>query len=129
MVQWVAPSLERERPELRRTAKNLRLTVRLLEAACAVGNVMPLDDDMWAQVTNTESYGVRTIPELLELGRQYNRDVNHILAGLRRKLCFMPAPIVLTRPHLRPYLIAGNTRLSACRAMKIQPHVLLACVA
>lgn len=129
-VQWVAPTIEEERLELRRTARSLRLPVGKVLDAVREASLVELTDHVWARLDNSESYGVTTVDMLIEVARTYNRDVERILAAFRRRkgLVCMAAPILLERHGYRPYLIAGNTRLCACRALRVTPQVLLATV-
>lgn len=124
-VQWLPPLITEERPELRRTAHNLRLPPHVLISACAGAGLVSLTDSLWETLQNTESFGIRSLAEATEVARRYGRDCERILVGLhRRGPVGMPAPIVLAREGKKPYLVAGNTRLCLCRALRVTPQVL-----
>ena len=120
-MYWRSPILSEEYGEIQRTAKSLRIPIRMLREAFEIGQLRRLTNKLWAQVRNTESWECLTLEQLWLVGNQYGKNIPTILKGLRGYY-YMPAPIILERPGKAPYLVSGNTRLCACRAIKIQPR-------
>lgn len=108
--------------ELRRTARELQISYPALRAALDQSQMRVLKDEEWRNMVNTDSRGNWTEAEVLEHVRG-KRNARRIFSGLRRKDA-LPVPMVLLRRGQKPYLIAGNTRLMACRALGITPVVL-----
>ena len=114
--------IEHEKGELQRTAEELQLAYPTLERAFDNAQLESLSDADWSLMTNTDSQGTWTKDDVItHIGS--NRDCTKIFGGLENG-DELPAPIVLLRDNEPPYLIGGNTRLLACKALKIQPQIL-----
>ena len=114
--------IKREKGELRRTAKQLHLDYASLEQAFTNAQVESLSSGDWEAMTNTDSRGEWTKERVIaHIGSK--RDHAKIFRGLENGK-ELPAPVVLFRADTPPYLIGGNTRLMACKALQIQPRVL-----
>ena len=112
----------REDEELQRTAREMQLDYGNLVHAFQNAQLEELSDTDWTRMENTDSIGDWTKDEVIEnIGS--NRDHARIFHGIENGED-MPAPIVLFRNGESPYLIGGNTRLMACKALGIRPVVL-----
>jgi len=125
-VRWVTPKLKDEMDEFQLHSKTLGLDLsRLLEAA-KKGRIATLDDKTWSTMKNTDSWrGVKPgdVKSAIAYAKRYGKDIESIMDGYKRGED-MPTPIVLLTDS-GPYLIAGNTRLMAARALQDRPKVLL----
>jgi len=127
MHAWRRPSYEEEAAEFERTSDELGIDLGLLQEAFRNGELVDLESWVWCILENTDSCEVFTIAETEAKAELYSRDIARIFVGMARTDVF-PAPIILTQPHHRPYLISGNTRLMACRVLNIRPKVLMVSV-
>lgn len=122
-MPWVPPLLHDEQSELERTAHALGVNLSALQQAWSNATLVVLDDDTWSRLENTDSCGPLTVEEATRLAHNYGRDIAQVLAGLTTG-ADLPAPVVLFRKTAQPYLVGGNTRLMASRALGHTPKVL-----
>jgi hypothetical protein len=121
-TKWKKPDLEEEQGEIERTA--LGLGIENYEDIMAAGKkakLEPLDDGTWSQLENTDSYDTDTVKKADRLAQEYNRDIASVFDGMGKEL---PSPLVIFREGEPPYLVGGNTRLMASRALGHTPKVL-----
>jgi hypothetical protein len=121
---WVRPSIEAEQGEIERVAKCEGVRAGALAGLIERAPLVPLTDEKWAELENTESWECRTLEQVMEIGGLYDRDASSVIAGFLAETD-MPAPIVLERNDGTLHLVAGNTRLCASRALNIRPQVVL----
>lgn len=90
-------------------------------------DVEPLNDEEWSKMENTDSWGIESEEDLYNIIHgQWGRDKERI-----KKYSIDPikmggivdTPIVVYVDGHPPYLVAGNTRLSACKILGITPMV------
>ena len=120
-VSWRTPSLEEERGEIERQAQDLNMDPLSLARLFQKGHLVPLDDDTWNRMENTES----SSPDisLKDVLSWTHRDVNSIYSVFKNG-GVLPAPMVLIHGGT-PICVAGNTRLSLARALRVRPKVLM----
>lgn len=123
MMEWTHPHLHDEIEEFSRTAEDLGIPEESLISAYTMAEIRGLGDDVWSKLENSDSYGVKSEEDARVLAETYSRDIDSIFEAIEKD-SQLPAPIVLLRSNHPPYLIAGNTRLMAARAKKINPDVL-----
>jgi hypothetical protein len=123
-VQWVAPSVKEELPELTRVARAEGIPLRLFIELTLRAELKVLDDAHWSELENTESFETTSMEQAKKLAGAYGNDLDRVVAGLHSG-AQIPAPIVLERANGTLTLVAGNTRLMACRALGIRPRVAL----
>ena len=126
-TNWINPDIEEEQEEIDRTAEDLNINQQLLQKCIHNAKLVDLTDIVWSKMSNTDSWNAVEPGNLIaaeKLSQKYDRDLERIIKTMRDGGT-LPAPIVLLYGKT-PYLIAGNTRLMAARAMKIRPLVLLA---
>ena len=121
---WIAPSIQEEMGEIKRTAKELGLSLKKLLTAAQQGTLVTLSDDLWSQMENTDSWETTDINTVEKLGIEYERDVGRLVQAMKTGQT-LPAPLVLVKPDGIPYLVGGNTRLMVARALGIKPKVFL----
>lgn len=121
---WIAPSIQEEMEEIERTAEELGLSLKELLAATQKGTLVVLDDCLWSQMENTDSWQTTNIDTVQQLGIEYERDVDQLVQAMKQGKT-LPAPLVLIKPDGVPYLVGGNTRLMVSRALGIRPKVFL----
>jgi hypothetical protein len=125
MVRWVKPRLPDELEEVRRTANALGYSLNKIFEAIESGKLISLDDDTWSTLENSDSWETLTERSARNLAQEYGKDFDRIKDGFVNS-AEIPAPIILTVNGKNPYLVAGNTRLMASRALDQRPTVLLA---
>jgi len=121
-TKWKKPDLGEEQGEVERTA--LYLGIENYEDIMAAGKnakLVPLEEDVWSKLENTDSYKTNTVEKANSRAKKYNRDIANVFDGMGTEL---PAPVVLFREGEPPYLVGGNTRLMASRALGHTPKVL-----
>lgn len=117
---WRKPDVEEEASEIRRTAEELNLDPKKLREKVEGSKLETLDDETWEKLQNADSWESDTVDEANGRAYDYDRDIARVFEGMGKEL---PAPIVLMHKGT-PYLIGGNTRLMASRALGIRPEVL-----
>lgn len=125
-LMWRMPSWEEEVGEFMRVSQALDMPLPALRHLWEESHVRDLDQKTWARLRNADSRGMATgdhekaFAAARENGRDMTRVMDALLAG-----GVLPMPIVLLLDDGTPYLVAGNTRLMACRVEGRTPAVLL----
>ena len=120
-TRWKKPDLKEEAVEITRTAEHLGISEKNLLKAFHAAELEDLDEDTWSKLENTDSFDTDTYAKADAKAREYDRDIARILRSMGDTL---PASIVLFRKGKAPYLVGGNTRLMASRALGAKPKVL-----
>lgn len=129
-IKWVKPDYEDEEEEFELTASEIgddyEETLSSLINGYWNSTIEVLTDEEWSQMENTDSWGLETEEDIYNViggyGRSNERILKHSLEPLRNG-GVVETPIVLYMENYPPYLIAGNTRLSACKVLGITPMV------
>jgi ParB-like chromosome segregation protein Spo0J len=129
-IKWVKPHFEDEEEEFELTASEIgddyEETLSSLINGYWNSTIEVLTDEEWSQMENTDSWGLETEEAIYNViggyGRSNERILKHSLEPLRNG-GVVETPIVLYMENYPPYLIAGNTRLSACKVLGITPMV------
>jgi hypothetical protein len=122
VIKWHKPDLEEERGEFERTAHELGLDLNDLLAKAANGWNGPFLNDDWARLENSDSWKIESMQEAEHLANLRDKDLASIVGAISQGRS-LPSPIVLLQVGGPPYLIAGNTRLMAARALGENPVV------
>ena len=120
-TKLLKPDVMEEKHEIDRTAKALKIDRKVFMKIVKESDLETLDDKTWKRMKNSDSWESDTVDEANGRAYDYDRDIASVFEGMGKKL---PAPIVLMHDGT-PYLIAGNTRLMASRALKVCPKVLM----
>ena len=122
--KWHRPDVgpKGERGEISRTNRSLKIPSNKMKAALKTARIGTLSDKHWSNLQNTWSYKIKR-KEHEQYAGEIGRNTKRLDKGFKEGHK-MPVPIVLHRKGKKPYLIAGNTRLSAASVHKIQPKVL-----
>jgi hypothetical protein len=124
--KWCKPSYSEEEREFARVSLTLEIHLDELREGFTKGELVDLPNWMWCSLLNTDSNDVFSLAEAEERAKLYNRDLSRVVQGMSSRST-IPAPIVLSRGDSqgapRPYLMAGNTRLMACRVLNVRPKV------
>jgi len=138
MTTWVKDAWKNEAGEFEgryvgrnnRYAKDLGLdNIELKEWESAYGKsrMVVLSDAMWRTMNNTDSWEATTLEKIQNFirindeGGSGFRDIDKVIKEVRGKA---RCPIVIL--HKRKYeLVAGNTRLMACRFLGIRPRIVV----
>lgn len=124
------PTLQNEIGELRRAAQHFGIDDSvLMYLAETEGRLIPLSQEIWSQLDNTDSFNVKsddhdTAATYASMnGRDYHQIADSIYAsGIGAEK--LDAPIIMKYGD-QYHLVAGNTRLMACRAYGVTPNVYL----
>ena len=79
---------------------------------------------MWSKLENTDSWDVSTIEDVDEIAHKYGRNYKKILVEMSATTHKTYCPIVVHHKN-KYHLVAGNTRLMICRAMQVDPMVVI----
>jgi hypothetical protein len=124
-MPFIYPNLDEERGEFERAAQEEpELSLERMWDVAQSAPLVSLDDDSWAALENTWSWGIADLATAKRYGEEHERDVNRIIRGFENNET-IPAPIVVIKPDGKKTLIAGNNRLSVARALGVRPRVLL----
>jgi len=125
---FASPNIQAEKSEFERVAKKFGIDVSVLTfLAERYGKLTELNDDIWSQLKNTDSYKVpvdgHDTAEIYATiaGRNYHAVAEAVYAGvsLGKQL---DAPIIIKCGE-EYHLVSGNTRLMATRAYGVIPNV------
>jgi len=120
---WVKPSISDEMVELERVSGDEGIDLDALKVAFNQADVKTLSDSDWSRLENTESYGVESVFQAVEIAMGHDRDIASILRGLRGGSP-INMPVILERNDGTITLVGGNTRLMASKALGISPKTL-----
>jgi hypothetical protein len=123
-VKWVTPTWSDEKDEFERY-KNVfseNEWKNIFEHSSR--QTQPLEDLVWRQLKNTDSYEVSSLEEAKKLAKRYGKDIDSIVSAFKSG-SELPAPIVVRWEDGTYELIAGNTRLMVARATHTTPQVVL----
>tara|TARA_R110000868_G_scaffold26777_10_gene102766 strand:+ start:7251 stop:7700 length:450 start_codon:yes stop_codon:yes gene_type:complete len=129
-IKWVKPDYEDEEEEFELTASEIgddyEETLSSLINGYWNSTIEVLTDEEWSQMENTDSWELSTEEDIYRIighyGRSKERILKHSLEPIRNG-GVVETPIVAYTENYPPYLIAGNTRLSACKVLGITPMV------
>lgn len=120
---WIKSTFESEGGEFMRTAEEQGVDVEVLRDLYEKAELEELNEEDWNRMENSDSkYSTWTLEEAKEHLRG-KRDFDAIIEGFEKGEK-IPAPIVWFREGMNPYLIAGNSRLLACRGLEVFPKIL-----
>lgn len=119
---WKKPDIEEEMGEIERTAKAFGIDKKKVIEAAKKADLVDLDEKTWSKLENTDSFDTDSVQKAMQLAEEYDRDIASVIKGIGGDL---PAPIVLIKKGEPPYLIGGNTRLMASRALGAKPKFLI----
>lgn len=125
MVSWKAPDIMEELSELRRTAKEIGISLQALFNSVETGSLKVLGEIEWKKLDNTDSFSAKSEREAKKRAKKYGKDFE-IIQDAFLNGGSLPAPIVLHLSGRAPYLVSGNTRLMAARINKQDPQVWVA---
>ena len=121
-IQWLKPEFDSEINEFKRVAKDKLIDLNDLRKAYKSASLIFLDNNLWKSIENTDSWETTTKERAATVAKKHNRDIDKIYQNIRDQ---MDSPIVLIKGDEPPTLISGNTRLMACRVLKIYPKIVL----
>ena len=98
-----------------------------LHYAYGYAKVEPLTDEEWSKVENTDSWGINSEEDLYDVvhgmwGRSKERISKYSIEPIKNG-GVVETPIIVYSEGNPPYLVAGNTRLSACKVFGVRPMV------
>jgi hypothetical protein len=121
--RWHRPDVDEEHDEIVQQARSLKLDPDHLKSAVTHGKLGPLSRRHWSKLDNSDSWHTKSVESARARAETYGRDIDSVMDALHQGHP-LPAPMVLHRKGERPYLIGGNTRLMAARALGVRPHVI-----
>jgi len=136
MLIWKKGRFDDETAEFKRitqefvgdNATDIREGMKYLRKVYTSSRPMALENTLWKKIQNTGSYKVKSMKDVFGNLKKDGvvRDTDRIVKQYTDGSA--DCPIVLFAPGNVPYeyqLIAGNTRLSIARALKIKPKIIL----
>jgi cytidyltransferase-like protein len=117
----------REEDKVERTADVFNIPLEDLKYAFTAGSMVILSDDIWSKLENSNSYNIKSLDDAINLAKQSGEDWKSILVAIKDGTIVDP-PMVLNYDKTRYYLASGNTRLMFCKALDIEPKILLATI-
>jgi len=126
-MRWKRPNWYEEYTEFELLHQEQDLSFDFLEDAFLAGSLEPIPKWVWCTLQNTDSNTLFSLAEAEAWAKVHRCEEN--LARIVRGLVgtdVLPAPIILkSLQGGRPYLVAGNCRLVACRVLNLLPDVWL----
>ena len=133
--QFTYPNIKNELGEVRRIAIELfplneKFSVKSFIEEVKKSKLVPLKENLWAQLENTDSYGISlgcwddVKYHAVDGNPEHPRDWQ----GLKRLMeakGSLEAPIILKYAENKYHLVSGNTRLMVARALGVSPQILL----
>lgn len=120
-VRWVMPNIMKESGEITRQASALGMKWQELMQAVRQARLVQLDEQTWQNMQNTNSNDPSLSWQKVTTWK--HRDWRRIVQAFQEGGT-LPAPIVLVHDGT-PYCLAGNTRLTICRLLRVKPQVLM----
>jgi len=111
IVNWMLPMINADMPEITKSAQKIGVDIKQLQAALKNAKLIDLPDQFWKTIKNTN---------VSQTATQISKDATKPVIGKNS-----PAPIVLMKDN-QIYVIGGNSRLMAAKALNIRPKVLAA---
>ena len=127
VMRWKKPSWYDEYAEFERVRDEEEISFDALEAAFLAGSLETIPGWVWCTLQNTDSSNLFSVAEAEAWAARHGdaKRLDRIIQGLVGT-DVLPAPIILkSLKGGRPYLVAGNRRLVACRVLNLQPSVWL----
>lgn len=138
-INWVKPHFEEEEEEIMnhfltwiseiydiQNDEDYYQLITDIHYAYDNAKIEVLTDEEWAQMENTDSNDMKTEEDIYNTiggyGRSKDRILKHSIEPLRNNSTIQ-TPIVAYVKDYPPYLVSGNTRLSACKVIGITPMV------
>lgn len=124
------PDIQAEKGEFERVGQLFGIDDSvLMYLAQAEGSMVPLTDDLWSTLSNSDSFDIpvegHDVAERLAQsnGRDYHAVADRMYAGLVSGEA-LDAPIIMKHGN-QYHVVSGNTRLMAARAYGVTPPVWL----
>ena len=124
MLQWIKSDYKHERGEFDRVSKHFGINPKKMEKVYSSSKPKKLTMDVWKDLDNTDSWNIHSLKDVEYFATMYGRDYDKILMEILEPPHTIYCPIVLLRGG-DYHLVAGNTRLMFCRALQIQPQVVI----
>lgn len=112
-----------EMGELERTAKEEHIDLSHIVDAFEDAELVPLNDAVWSQLENTDSYEIVGPNQAKAYAEDYGKDWQPIVKAIKNGE-ELPPPLVLNIND-RYILVGGNTRLMFYKAYNVTPKVLI----
>jgi hypothetical protein len=112
-----------EMGELERTAKDENISLSYIVDAFEDAELVPLNDAVWSQLENTDSYDIVGPNQAAAYAEDYGKDWKPIVKAIKNGE-ELPPPLVLNIDD-RYILVGGNTRLMFYKALGVTPKVLM----
>tara|TARA_B100002019_G_C20895104_1_gene415356 strand:- start:105 stop:545 length:441 start_codon:yes stop_codon:yes gene_type:complete len=137
-ITWKKDSFQAEYYEFKRVAdeaspnpKAARENLNYLKLQYGKSSKVALNDTVWSKLGNTGSWNVKTLDDLFSNLRSdgIKRDVSRIVTQfigtgvVNNYNGNVSCPIIIEYADKYCEVVAGNTRLTMCRILNIQPYV------
>jgi hypothetical protein len=119
---WCKPKLVDMQTELQSASLDLGVPLDILHLAMEGGRLVPLERYHWCLLQNSDSNETFSLAEAEAVAARYGQDIGPVCRRIASRLG-VPAPVILFRSELRPWLVAGNIPLMVCRALNVRPEI------
>lgn len=89
-----------------------------------VDYLIPLTDDIWSILRNTDSYQIPSLEKVEKMTKKYGKDLNTLLNAIENKES-IESPIIIKWGETDYELVCGNTRLMIASALGTIPAVMI----
>ena len=125
VIKWHKPSIESEIEAFEQAARVLSLDLETVLQKVARGWMEEMSDSVWSQLQNSDSWKIESMEEAEKISNLRDKNLASIIGAIIDGKG-VPAPIVLFLSDRTPYLVSGNTRLMAAKALGSVPEVFFA---
>jgi hypothetical protein len=118
-IYWTKSNFSQEKQDFEKIAQENKIPIKQLEQLYTASKPEKLTNEMWKQLERSQSFSIKQLEDVEKITKDYRKLI--LEASDSRK---MYMPIVLEK-NSKYILIAGELRLMICKAMKIQPQVVV----
>lgn len=120
ITRFIVPSITKEESALQDAAENIHLNLKQLTTAFHLGRLIPLSDNMWKSLENSDSWKTNSQEDL---HGNCEKEWNLLMKAFKQNNV-IEAPIVLEL-NGKYHLLSGDAKLMCMKVMKIEPQVYL----
>ena len=113
------------RSKIEKAAYAFNIPISDMEYAFNGGREVVLNDDMWKEMENTKSYGMKTLDDAIAHALKIGINPKPYIDYIKKKE-EIPLPLVLQYAQGKYYLVGGKVILSIYRSLGVIPTVLQA---
>lgn len=122
-ISWIKSNFLDVKEHFENFAKQNKAEIKQLEDAYKNAKSQKLSDDLWKRIEKSQSGSIKQLEDVEKLRKIDNVDYRKIIVEMtNNKQMLMP---IVFEKNSKYTLIAGDLRLMICKAMNIQPNIIL----